>query len=149
MPNKFDPNMNVLRGHFLKGIYNGENISEAELNFTDLSIYSKNNTFFSRVGNAIKQSVLDDSITLTNEQIECLNLLDGNNLFLSAPTSFGKTYIALEFIARNTHLLENIIFVVSLTLELRIFWTSHLWIRGFRLATLRFDLAFHQQDLLV
>ena len=122
MPSKFDPNMDVLRGHFLKGIYNGEKFSEAELNFTDLSIYSKNNTFFSRFSNAIKQSLLVDSITLTNEQIECLNLLDGNNLFLSAPTSFGKTFIALEFIARNKHLLENIIFVVptiSLMNELR------------------------------
>jgi hypothetical protein len=122
MPNKFDLNMSVLRDHFLKGIYSGEKISEAELNFTDLSIYSKNNTFFSRFGNAIKQSILDDSITLTNEQIECLNLLDDNNLFLSAPTSFGKTFIALEFIARNKHLLDNVIFVVptiSLMNELR------------------------------
>jgi len=122
MPNKFDPNMNVLRNYFLEGIYSGENISEAEFNFTDLSIYSKNNTFFSRLGNAIKQSLLDDSITLTNEQVECLNLLDDSNLFLSAPTSFGKTYIALEFIARNKQLLENIIFVVptiSLMNELR------------------------------
>jgi len=122
MPNKFDPNMNVLREHFLKGIYSGEKISEAELNFTDLSIYSQNNTFFSRFGNAIKQSLLDGSITLTNEQMECLNLLNDNNLFLSAPTSFGKTFIALEFIARNKHLLENIIFVVptiSLMNELR------------------------------
>ncbi len=114
--------MNVLRNHFLKSIYSGENLSEAELNFTDLSIYSRNRTLFSRVGNAIKKSILDDNITLTNEQIECLNILDDNNLFLSAPTSFGKTFIALEFIARNIHLLENIIFVVptiSLMNELR------------------------------
>ena len=122
MPNQFDPNMKILREHFLKGIYDGETFSEAELSVTDLSIYSKNNTFFSRFSNSLKQSILDENITLTNEQIECLNLLDDNNLFLSAPTSFGKTFIALEFIARNKHLLENIIFVVptiSLMNELR------------------------------
>jgi len=122
MPNKFDPNMNILRNYFLKGIYSGENISEAELDFTNLSIYSQSNTFFSRFGNAIKKSILDESITLTNEQIECLNILNDNNLFLSAPTSFGKTFLALEFIARNVNLLENIIFVVptiSLMNELR------------------------------
>ncbi len=122
MLNKFDPNMNDLRSHFLKKIYSGKIISEAELNFTDLSIYSQNSTFFSRFSNAIKQSLLDEKIILTNEQIECLNILNDNNLFLSAPTSFGKTFIALEFIARNKHLLDNIIFVVptiSLMNELR------------------------------
>ncbi|ABV67587.1 DEAD/DEAH box helicase domain protein [Aliarcobacter butzleri RM4018] len=122
MHNKFDSNMNVLRNDILKNIYSGNDISEAELNLTDLSIYSRNNTFFSKLSNVIKRSVLDDSITLTNEQVECLNILEENNLFLSAPTSFGKTFIALEFIARNRILLENIIFVVptiSLMNELR------------------------------
>jgi hypothetical protein len=122
MLNKFDPNMNDLRSYFLKGIYSGQVISEAELSITDLSIYSHNSTFFSRFSNAIKQSLLDEEIILTNEQIECLNILNDNNLFLSAPTSFGKTFIALEFIARNRHILDNIIFVVptiSLMNELR------------------------------
>lgn len=122
MHKKFDSNMNVLRNDILKNIYNGKNISEAELNLTDLSIYSRNNTLFSKLSNVIKKSVLDDSITLTNEQVECLNILEDSNLFLSAPTSFGKTFIALEFIARNHILLENIIFVVptiSLMNELR------------------------------
>ena len=122
MPNKFDENMNLLRSHLLKGIYNGQVISEAELNLSDLSIYSRNRTFFSKINNAVKQSLLDEEIILTNEQIECLNILNDNNLFLSAPTSFGKTFIALEYIARNKHLLDNIVFVVptiSLMNELR------------------------------
>ena len=66
--------------------------------------------------------MLDEEIILTNEQVECLNILNDNNLFLSAPTSFGKTFIALEYIARNKHLLDNIVFVVptiSLMNELR------------------------------
>ncbi len=108
MPNKFDENMNLLRSHLLKGIYNGHVISEAELNLSDLSIYSQNKTFFSKINNAVKQSLLDEEIILTNEQVECLNILNDNNLFLSAPTSFGKTFIALEYIARNKHLLDNI-----------------------------------------
>ena len=122
MHKKFDSNMNVLRSDILKNIYSGKDISEAELNLTDLSIYSRNNTLFSKLSNVIKRSILDDSITLTNEQVECLNILEDSNLFLSAPTSFGKTFIALEFIARNRILLENIIFVVptiSLMNELR------------------------------
>lgn len=122
MPNKFDENMNRLRSHLLKGIYNGQVISEAELNLSDLSIYSQNKTFFSKINNAVKQSLLDEEIILTNEQVECLNILNDNNLFLSAPTSFGKTFIALEYIARNKHLLDNIVFVVptiSLMNELR------------------------------
>ena len=122
MPNKFDENMNLLRSHLLKGIYNGQVISEAELNLSDLSIYSWNRTFFSKINNAVKQSLLDEEIILTNEQIECLNILNDDNLFLSAPTSFGKTFIALEYIARNKHLLDNIVFVVptiSLMNELR------------------------------
>lgn len=122
MPNNFDPNMGALRKYLLKSVYEGGAISEAELNFTDLSIYSHSSTLFSRFSNSIKQSVLDDRIILTNEQIECLNLLDDNNLFISAPTSFGKTFIALEYVARNIRFLENIIFVVptiSLMNELR------------------------------
>ncbi|MTI48076.1 MAG: DEAD/DEAH box helicase [Firmicutes bacterium] len=122
MRNKFDSNMNRLRSDLLKSIYSGEQIYEAELNFTDLSIYSKNNTFFSRLGRILNTSVLDNNITLTNEQVECLSILDESNLFLSAPTSFGKTFIALEYIARNHHVLNNVIFVVptiSLMNELR------------------------------
>lgn len=114
--------MDNLRYQLLKEIYSGQVISEAELNFSDLSIYSKNNTFFSKINNAVKKSLLDEEIILTNEQVECLNILNDNNLFLSAPTSFGKTFIALEYIARNKHLLDNIIFVVptiSLMNELR------------------------------
>ena len=44
--------------------------------------------------------------------MRCLELLSKGNLFISAPTSFGKTFIALEFISRNIDLLNNIIFIV-------------------------------------
>ena len=122
MENKFDPNMNVLRVELLKDIYNGNGISEAELNLADLFIYSKNSTFFARLNRVLNTSYLDASIVLTDEQMECLSILEETNLFLSAPTSFGKTFVAMEYIARKNQLLNNIIFVVptiSLMNELR------------------------------
>lgn len=122
MPIKLNTKWSVLRSSILKTIYNGESLSEAELNILDLSIYSNSTTFFSRLSNEIKKSVIDTNISLTNEQIECLDLLNNGNLFLSAPTSFGKTFIALEYVARNKIILDNIIFVVptiSLMNELR------------------------------
>jgi len=122
LENKFDPNMNVLRVELLKDIYNGNGISEAELNLADLFIYSKNSTFFARLNRVLNTSYLDASIVLTDEQMECLSILEETNLFLSAPTSFGKTFVAMEYIARKNQLLNNIIFVVptiSLMNELR------------------------------
>lgn len=122
MKNKFDPYMNKLRKKVLIDIFDGRINSEAELNLTDLFIYSKNNTFFARLNKALNASILDSNITLTDEQVECLELLNDSNLFLSAPTSFGKTFIALEYIARHHNELSNIIFVVptiSLMNELR------------------------------
>lgn len=122
MVSKFNPYMSDLRENILKDIYNRESVSEAELNLTDLFIYSKNNTFFARLNKVLNISMLDSNIILTDEQVECLNILEQNNLFLSAPTSFGKTYIALEHIARHCNSLNNIVFVVptiSLMNELR------------------------------
>lgn len=122
MKNKFDLNMDILRKDLLKNIYEGNHVTDAELNLTDLAIYSNNNSLFSKLSRALNISELDENICLTNEQVECLNILEDKNLFLSAPTSFGKTYIALEYISRNTSRLNNIIFVVptiSLMNELR------------------------------
>ncbi|MGL5257640.1 MAG: DEAD/DEAH box helicase, partial [Proteocatella sp.] len=122
MKNKFDLNMDKLRKDLLKNIYEGNHVTDAELNLTDLAIYSNNNSLFSKLSRALNLSELDENICLTNEQVECLSILEDNNLFLSAPTSFGKTYIALEYISRNTSRLNNIIFVVptiSLMNELR------------------------------
>ena len=70
----------------------------------------------------MRQSLLNQDIILTTEQEKCLKLLEKGNLFISAPTSFGKTYIAFEYIIRNIKKINNIIFVVptiSLMNELR------------------------------
>lgn len=112
--NRFlDKNMSTLRSEVLNDIYNDIKVNESVLSFTDLDIYSRNSTnFFQKISKSFRQSVLYEDIILTNEQEKCLQLLNKGNLFISAPTSFGKTFIALEFIARNISNMNNIVFVV-------------------------------------
>ncbi|OJG74557.1 hypothetical protein RV12_GL002312 [Enterococcus quebecensis] len=107
-----DSSIQEIRNELLYDIYNEKPVNNAFLSFADLDIYSKDSSFFNRMGKAIRLSLLDDRITLTNEQEECLNLLSKENLFISAPTSFGKTFIALEYIARNKDMINNVVFVV-------------------------------------
>lgn len=107
-----DKNKKELRNELLLNIYRDNDVPNAFLSVTDLDIYSKDSSFFSKIGKAIRTSFLDSEIILTNEQEECLNLLSKQNLFISAPTSFGKTFIALEYIARNSVDIDDVIFVV-------------------------------------
>lgn len=65
---------------------------------------------------------MDNKIILSNEQVECIEMLSKGNLFISAPTSFGKTFIALEYISRYIETLNNVVFIVptiSLMNEIR------------------------------
>lgn len=82
------------------------------LKFVDLDIYLVPEKLSDKILKEANKSILDSSIVLNKYQIEILDILSSHNLFLSAPTSFGKTYIMLEFIKRNTHLLNNIIFII-------------------------------------
>ncbi len=67
----------------------------------DLTMYSTNYTLNSALYNAITVSCLDKSISLHPDQYKALKLLEKNDgLILSAPTSFGKTYVVFEYIAR-------------------------------------------------
>lgn len=119
---KLNSAMKELREDSLKKIYSNEQVEYPILSIADLEIYSKKNTFFSKLNKAMKKSALDENIFLTNEQAKCIDILSKGNLFVSAPTSFGKTYLAFEYIARNKSVLSNIIFVVptiSLMNELR------------------------------
>lgn len=83
-----------------------------DLQFYDLNMYHKKNTFSSIILSQTNKSVINNDIILNQYQIEILNILNENNLFLSAPTSFGKTFLMLEFIKRNTKKLNNIIFII-------------------------------------
>lgn len=79
----------------------------------DLEIYDRGKTsFFRRFERAFCVSKIDNNIELSKYQIECLTLLQKGDLFISAPTSFGKTFIALEYIKRNENSLKNILFIV-------------------------------------
>ena len=67
----------------------------------DLTMYSGNSTLNSLFYNAIASSKLDSNISLHPDQYKALKLLEKNQgLILSAPTSFGKTYVVFEYIAR-------------------------------------------------
>lgn len=107
-----DSQIKNIRRELLSDIYQKKEVNIAFLNVTDLDIYSKDSSFFGKIGRSIRLSLLDDKIVLTNEQEECLNILSKENLFVSAPTSFGKTFLALEYIARNENKIDNAVFVV-------------------------------------
>lgn len=67
----------------------------------DLTMYSMNYTLDSTLYNAISISHLDKSISLHPDQYNALKLLENHEgLILSAPTSFGKTFVVFEYIAR-------------------------------------------------
>lgn len=111
-----------LRKELIKLIYDDDVFNTALLSALDLEIYDKSDALIPKLNKAIRQSILNSDIYLTNEQMECLSLLENNSLFISAPTSFGKTYIALEYISRHIDLLNTIVFIVptvSLMNELR------------------------------
>lgn len=100
----------LLREEALRLFFNEKNES-IDMKFLDLDFYLKENQGDLRANRLLCKSLFDDNITLTSSQMEILSILDENNLFLSAPTSFGKTFIILEFIARHSEL-NNIVFIV-------------------------------------
>ena len=83
-----------------------------ELQFYDLNMYHKDNTISSIILSQTNRTMVNKDIILNRYQMEILNILNENNLFLSAPTSFGKTFLMLEFIKRNEKKLNNIIFII-------------------------------------
>lgn len=80
-----DKNKKKIREKLLSDIYKNIEVPTAFLSITDLDIYSKDSSFFSKIGKAIRTSFLDNDIILTNEQEECVSLLSRQNLFISAP----------------------------------------------------------------
>ena len=79
-------------------------------------MYTKNYTLNSLFYNAISASKLDENISLHPDQYKVLNLLENKpGVILSAPTSFGKTFVVFEYIARH---LPKTVFLVVPTLAL-------------------------------
>lgn len=87
------------------------NTKTDSMEFVDLGIYLKPETITSKIASVINKSLLDDKIILSDSQIEILSILEEKNLFLSAPTSFGKTFIVMEYMIRHPNL-SNIVFIV-------------------------------------
>ena len=96
-----DDNIKKYREKTLEEFLRGNMDSFEQLKFYDLDMYNNSNTIKDDIRRRIYQSKINNKIILTKYQIEILDILQNNNLFLSAPTSFGKTFIMLEFIKRN------------------------------------------------
>src|SRR5690606_27491362 len=73
-----------------------------ELFAVGLTMYSKNYSLDSIFYNSFAKSVLDENISLHPEQLNVINELENNEgVIFSAPTSFGKTFVVFEYIARE------------------------------------------------
>lgn len=92
-----------------KTAYVGKN---ADILFSlDLTMYSGVFSLDSAVYNSFSVSELDDRISLHPEQIRILSKIKNNKgIIFSAPTSFGKTFVIFEYIARERP--KNIVLVV-------------------------------------
>lgn len=105
-----DPKLGELRERVLKDFFY-DNTKKDNMEFVDLGIYLNPETMASKIISVANKSLLDDKIILSDSQIEILSILEKKNLFLSAPTSFGKTFIVMEYMIRHPNL-NNIVFIV-------------------------------------
>lgn len=103
-----------IRNNYLKLYYENDKqkvIDNSSMQSLGLGMYTDNNNIQKILYNAFCKSSYDKNIIMHPQQIECLNyLLKGDNMLISAPTSFGKTFVALEYISRRDF--NNIAFVV-------------------------------------
>ena len=106
MDNTIKRNRETVLKNYLK--YN----EREQLKFYDLNMYAPDDTPETVILSKINRSLIDSNVVLNRYQMEILNILKNHNLFLSAPTSFGKTFLMLEFIMRNKEMLNNIIFII-------------------------------------
>lgn len=106
MDNIMKRNREIVLKNYLK------NKETEDLQFYDLNMYYPNNTPKTVILSKINRALIDKTVVLNRYQMEILNILNDHNLFLSAPTSFGKTFLMLEFIMRNKEKLNNIIFII-------------------------------------
>lgn len=76
-----------------------------------LTMYSRNFSFDSIFYNSFAKSFLDNNISLHPEQLKIVNELKNNEgVIFSAPTSFGKTFVVFEYIAREKP--RNVVLIV-------------------------------------
>jgi superfamily II DNA/RNA helicase len=71
------------------------------------------NTFSAYLRKKSYKGLVQDNIHYNYGQLSLLDEIDNNDkVFISAPTSFGKTSMILEYIIRNSNIYNNIIFVL-------------------------------------
>ena len=99
--------INSIREEAIKAIDKSVNKKDficknAELLYNlDLTMYSRNYSLNSLFFNAITVSKVLPEVSLHPDQWKALKILEKNDgLILSAPTSFGKTFVVFEYIAR-------------------------------------------------
>ena len=107
----------VYRDQIIKEINNTENKTQyieknAEAIYAlGLTMYSSVFSLNSAIYNGFSISELDERISLHPEQINVLEKIEENRgLIFSAPTSFGKTFVIFEYIARFRP--KNVVLVV-------------------------------------
>lgn len=107
-----DGDIEIMRANYLKYYYDEKNdLDDASLYALGLNMYIRKKNIKLSLYNSFCRSLYDNNIVMHPQQVECLNyLLKGENLLISAPTSFGKTFVALEYICRKK--CNNIVFVV-------------------------------------
>ena len=77
------------------------------------TFYIEDDNYESRIMKIIGKSCLNDNITLMPKQLDFINKITKENFcVLSAPTSFGKSFLVLEFIKRLSNPLNLIVYVV-------------------------------------
>lgn len=110
-------NVQKYRESYILGLNESKNKSDYAREHSEslfhlgLTMYSKEYSFESAVYNGFAVSHLDENISLHPEQMRILNIIHKNKgIVFSAPTSFGKTFVIFEYIARYKP--RNVVLVV-------------------------------------
>jgi len=106
-----------IRDNVILEIEKSENKTEKIIQISDklftlgLTMYSRNYSFDSIIYNSFALSHLDERVSLHPEQVNILdNLKKNEGVIFSAPTSFGKTFVVFEYIARFKP--KNVVLIV-------------------------------------
>lgn len=109
--------LQMARDEYIKEMDKAENKTKFAENNAEslyaigLTMYSSLFSFESVLFNSFATSTLDDTISLHPEQLKVIEIIKENKgMIFSAPTSFGKTFVVFEYIARYKP--QNVVMVV-------------------------------------
>lgn len=105
------PNLSELRNKMLENYFSDKNSFNEDVFSLDLTMFRGMNSLRNDLYKAIFKSKYDSKVILHKQQVEVLKYLkEEKYVLLSAPTSFGKTFVALEYIKRAKP--KMVVFVV-------------------------------------